>query len=560
MMPHVFPFTHSGERAAHSHVGQELWDCDSKLWQVAETAQPGMQISEMQNSSLGPQAAIGMPMQQHGQPHWQQAMLPASYCGGPGTVLWVPCQNVAERAWPSQAFDPSCTEGMLYPQQAVEPVRQEEQQQQIAVEPAPAPAPIPTPSSESPQKDCSLQQTQKLTRAAAAQLLQSLKLEVPPSVKVLQKQLREQRELHYRQQTSDLARAEQLQHELRLIQEMQCQLIAQAEEVLNLQLRSMAEQHQREGGSQAPGVHRSNDWGAGPMGHKEQQLSGTKWSDFSEPPAGSLGPAHARSERRNFTEEAPVGRKVCASTQRPPPTYERAKPAQEGQKTRPQTGRVGRAPAQPPYQAPPHVAPPQAGHADTMKSQLQALQNEDPGTVFITRRINKLGFSSAEQLRCHFSRYGEVKCVYVSHSRVKSMRPDAYWRMRAASLGFVVMCDVEATSRILADGPNHLIGDVHIRVHTFHRHGCSPVDEEACSIGTGNDSEAHFTGEACSDSGVLLQGTDSAQYCPQEYEQDLPAAEDLADSDLMYSGSPFSSLARFSVQELYNALPERYED
>lgn len=114
--------------------------------------------------------------------------------------------------------------------------------------------------------------------------------------------------------------------------------------------------------------------------------------------------------------------------------------------------------------------------ADTMKAQLQALQHESPCCVFITRRINKLGFSSADQLREYFSRYGFVKNVFVSHSRVKSMRhfrnrriPSVHWRVRAAALGFVVMDSAEATSDVFRDGPDHLVGGVFIKVQPFHQ-------------------------------------------------------------------------------------------
>merc|ERR1719401_305009 len=118
-----------------------------------------------------------------------------------------------------------------------------------------------------------------------------------------------------------------------------------------------------------------------------------------------------------------------------------------------------------------------SGAAETMKAQLQALQLADESKVFIARRINKLGFNSAEILRAYFSRYGPVENVYVSHSRVKSLKrsggerrvADAHWRLRAAALGFVVMSSTEATSQILADGPEHTINNVTVRVQAFHR-------------------------------------------------------------------------------------------
>lgn len=111
---------------------------------------------------------------------------------------------------------------------------------------------------------------------------------------------------------------------------------------------------------------------------------------------------------------------------------------------------------------------------DTMKVQLQALQLEDPATVFIARRINKLGFSSSDALRDYFSKYGQVTSIHVSHSRVKNLRPvsdrgaDAQWRLRPAALGFVVMSSAEATARILEDGPEHCVKGVPVRTQPFH--------------------------------------------------------------------------------------------
>lgn len=113
----------------------------------------------------------------------------------------------------------------------------------------------------------------------------------------------------------------------------------------------------------------------------------------------------------------------------------------------------------------------------TMKDQLEALQLEDPAAVFLVRGINKLGFSSGKILRAFFSRYGEVKAIYMSPSRVKSLRchdgscpSGAHWRLRAAPLGFIVMKSAEATARILEDGPEQLVNDVRVRLQAFHRH------------------------------------------------------------------------------------------
>lgn len=113
--------------------------------------------------------------------------------------------------------------------------------------------------------------------------------------------------------------------------------------------------------------------------------------------------------------------------------------------------------------------PSQGEEANSMKKQLQALQEEDPACVFIVRRINKLGFSSPPVLREHFSRFGPVKHVYVSHSRVKALRGTRQgdWRLRAAALGFVVMKHAESTELILASGPEVVVKGVTIRVFRF---------------------------------------------------------------------------------------------
>lgn len=116
---------------------------------------------------------------------------------------------------------------------------------------------------------------------------------------------------------------------------------------------------------------------------------------------------------------------------------------------------------------------------ETMKAQLQALQQEDPSKVFIVRRINKLGFSSADQLKSHFDRYGEVKGVFVSHSRVKPMRQlgdwrllEPHWRLRAAGVGFVVMATPQATTKILSEGPEIVVNGITVSAHPFRRRSC----------------------------------------------------------------------------------------
>mmetsp|Transcript_97019 Transcript_97019/g.250929 ORF Transcript_97019/g.250929 Transcript_97019/m.250929 type:complete len:515 (-) Transcript_97019:410-1954(-) len=215
---------------------------------------------------------------------------------------------------------------------------------------------------------------------------------------------------------------------------------------------------------------------------------------------------------------------------------------------------------------------------DTMKAQLQALQSEDSAAVFITRRINRLGFSSPEQLQDYFSRFGAVKCVYASHSRAKSVHQAgaqrssnvARWRLRAAALGFVVMESPAATERIIAEGPEHMVNGVPVRVHAYHRRlsdgsrdGSDLADPDHCdegqaygySLGAGEHAEQdHAEGDG-----------DSEHEDYHDYQEDYKTYQTYQDHAASHDqrvgvifGRP--QLPYYSAQELQNAMPDMYED
>jgi hypothetical protein len=151
---------------------------------------------------------------------------------------------------------------------------------------------------------------------------------------------------------------------------------------------------------------------------------------------------------------------------------------------------------------------PGSGYHDTMKLLLQTLVQEDPGNIFVCRKINAFGFRSPERLRAYFSKYGGVKGVYVSHSHVKNSRPDtaAPSRLRAASLGFVVMTTPEAVNSILAEGPEHTVRGKTVRVGVFYRK-CVPNsdDEDGDDDQAGNGEEgAEQPGGGHEDDNALL--------------------------------------------------------
>mmetsp|Transcript_14297 Transcript_14297/g.40955 ORF Transcript_14297/g.40955 Transcript_14297/m.40955 type:complete len:187 (+) Transcript_14297:65-625(+) len=156
----------------------------------------------------------------------------------------------------------------------------------------------------------------------------------------------------------------------------------------------------------------------------------------------------------------------------------------------------------------------------TMKAQLQALQRQDPASVFIARRINRLGFSSPEQLRAHFGRFGEVAVVHVAHSLVKSARPPGagaeHRRQRPAALGFVVMSSPEATERILEEGPEHVVNGVKVTVQAFHRHSeALEAEEEEEDEGGGGQAAEEAGDLGChAGSAASLQSGKTSPVCP----------------------------------------------
>jgi len=195
----------------------------------------------------------------------------------------------------------------------------------------------------------------------------------------------------------------------------------------------------------------------------------------------------------------------------------------------------------------PDPSNPGTGAVRTMKSHLQDLENEDHDAIFIVRRIGNLGFSSDHHLRSYFSKYGEVKHVYVSHSRVRCMRQETF-RMRPSSLGFVVMSSKNAASQIVADGPQHCVANVNVKVEAFHRRSNSPVADAS------NFAGIHFV-EALGD-----EAAQSESCPPRCHHGQAPTHLARAVKGAWNTMPSMSSPLRFSELDLRNALPDCYED
>jgi hypothetical protein len=96
---------------------------------------------------------------------------------------------------------------------------------------------------------------------------------------------------------------------------------------------------------------------------------------------------------------------------------------------------------------------PASGFNKSLRANLETLQSMDCNCIVQVRKINRLGFESARALEEHFSKYGKVDRVLVSHCYAKARN----LRFRPSGLGFVVMSCGEQVQAILADGPEHRI-------------------------------------------------------------------------------------------------------
>lgn len=107
------------------------------------------------------------------------------------------------------------------------------------------------------------------------------------------------------------------------------------------------------------------------------------------------------------------------------------------------------------------------GHNSLRNFLEEDLQKVDKRCVFTCRRINKLGFRSKEALHKFFSKYGEVKEVFVTHPRSKPEYPGLPPKVRPGNFGIVVMKKPEDVERILALGSDQIVKQIPIRVTKF---------------------------------------------------------------------------------------------
>jgi hypothetical protein len=101
---------------------------------------------------------------------------------------------------------------------------------------------------------------------------------------------------------------------------------------------------------------------------------------------------------------------------------------------------------------------------------LNDLQSEDPEKIVIVRKINRLGFDSADILKKHFEQYGAVDKVRLSNAHRKEKgRYSFQVRLRPSGIGFVVFQDAKVAAQVLAEGETRMIHGVEVRMRPFER-------------------------------------------------------------------------------------------
>jgi hypothetical protein len=173
---------------------------------------------------------------------------------------------------------------------------------------------------------------------------------------------------------------------------------------------------------------------------------------------------------------------------------------------------------------------------DTLRSHLTELSAEDPESIFIARRINKLGFRSREILHQHFAQYGVVSRVLVAHSKVKPFRDSrGQLRTRPGGLGLIVMRDAATVRAILSNGEEQMVAGQQIRVQCFERPKEHVVAGHQIRV---QDFESPKVGEAsCEGSGISNVTTTADSKSQDSKSQDSKSQDSKSDQGFSHMRS-----------------------
>lgn len=168
----------------------------------------------------------------------------------------------------------------------------------------------------------------------------------------------------------------------------------------------------------------------------------------------------------------------------------------------------------------------QCNHTSLRSYLEEELRYVDKRCIFTCRRINKLGFRSKEFLEQHFSKFGEVQEVFVTHPRSKPDVSGAPPKTRPGNFSIVVMKSPETVQRILACGSDQMVRNVQIRVSMFESKG----ENRSEGVSTEPSTSMHGSGSQNGSDEIDGEGDALAACAPLQDPRKIRAARGLQSS------------------------------
>jgi len=104
---------------------------------------------------------------------------------------------------------------------------------------------------------------------------------------------------------------------------------------------------------------------------------------------------------------------------------------------------------------------------DSLRDNLLASASMDQSRVVMIRKINRIGLNSPNVLEAHYSNFGGIERVMVSHCL---QNRTGFKRLRPAALGFLVMDKAEDAKAIRDAGEIQTVQGVEVSVGPFESH------------------------------------------------------------------------------------------
>lgn len=145
----------------------------------------------------------------------------------------------------------------------------------------------------------------------------------------------------------------------------------------------------------------------------------------------------------------------------------------------------------------------------SLRSHFSELDSIPCSRIFLVRKIQKLGLDSADFIRSHFSTYGHIEKVLVSHSQIMSARLNFVKRVRPSNLAIVVMANEQGVEAVHSAGTEHCIAGCLVFIDRYERR--APAGFTAFEASVGSSTGDGFSMGDGGSSGTARSNPDSDQ-------------------------------------------------